>query len=278
MAEKEPLVSVCIPVYNAEPYILKTLKSVLESTWSNLEVVVVDNASEDRTLEVVQSVQDERVRCYRNDTNLGMVGNWNKCVHLCQGEYVKLVPADDIVYPRCVEKSVRILMKHPEVSLVITGTDLINDQDKITGKYVHWPKRGIFDGRKMSKMSVMFNSFFGNPVCAMFRKKDFERVGDFDEELPYIPDIDLWMRLVRDSKVAMEPESLNAFRVRKGSNTGRLVGKGGMQYTKEHIKMLDKHIQLGTFPMNRAERAFSIGWRWLRNWILAGYVLITNRE
>lgn len=278
MPEKEPFVSICIPAYNSGKYILKTIDSIFAQTWKNLEVVVVDDASTDDTAQVLQSVKDSRFRLIQNEENLGMTANWNKCVRSCRGEYVKLIPADDILYPTCIEKSMRILMNHPEVSLVVTGSDLINDRDEITGKYCHWPKRGIIDGRKIAKASVMWNNFYGNPVCALFRKEDFEKTGGFDEDIPYILDFDLWLGLSRFGKIANEPELLNAFRVRKDSNTGRLVGKGGRKYTEEHIRLIDKHRKLGTYSMNSFERLVSIAWRWIRNFIIAGVVLISNKE
>ena len=275
-ASEQPMVSICIPAYNSEAYILETVKAALDQTWKNLEVLVVDDCSSDRTVEVLEKIDDPRFRLVENEVNLGMTGNWNRCVQLCRGEYIKLIPADDVVYPECVEKSVKALIKYPQVSLVITDTDLIDPSGKKIGAYAHWPVAGAFDGAKIAKASVMLNNFYGNPVCAMFRKTDFIKVGGFDPDIPYILDFDLWLGLSRLGDVMMIREHLNAFRVREDSNTGKMTGKGGKKYTDEHARLVDKHRKLGTYPMNGAERTFSVVWRRLRNYLIAAFIRIKS--
>lgn len=272
----KPLVSICIPAYNSARFIARTINSALNQTYENIEVVVVDDKSSDDTVEVVRAIGDTRVRLICNEENLGMTGNWNRCINEALGEYIKLIPADDVVYDTCVEKSVAILEKNTDVSLVIVGTDLINNEDKIIGAYAHWPKEGIFDGKKIAKKSVMLNNFFGNPVCALFRKEDFVKSGGFDEDIPYILDFDLWLSLSSFGKVAVIKEKLSGFRVRKDSNTGKLTGKGSRDYTAEHVRLLDKHIAKKSFKMNLFERRISIIWRAMRNYIIAFYIRIKS--
>lgn len=271
------LVSICIPAYNSGKYIGKTIESALKQTYDRLEVVVVDDCSTDNTVEVVRSFSDERVRLICNEQNLGMTANWNKCINEAKGEFIKLIPADDCIYPECVAKSVAILNDNPKLSLVIVGSDLINDEDKIIGKYMHWKKPGQVRGMKIAKRSVMYNNFFGNPVCAMFRKSDFEKTGGFDPDIPYILDFDLWLGLSAIGDVWVIKDRLSAFRVRRDSNTGVLTGKGAKAYTAEHARLLDKHRALGTFRMNRFERRISIMWRAMRNGLISFYIKIKNR-
>ena len=103
------LVSVCIPAYNGEKYISKTIQSILNQSYTNIEVVVVDDHSSDNTVEAVRAINDNRVRLICNEENLGMTGNWNKCIRESKGEYVKLIPGDDFIYEECIEKSIKIL-------------------------------------------------------------------------------------------------------------------------------------------------------------------------
>lgn len=273
----EPLVSVCIPAYNSERYILRTVRAALAQTYRKLEVIVVDDCSSDNTLQLLKEIDDTRLRVLKNETNLGMTGNWNRCVRECRGDYIKLLPADDVIYPECVQKSVRLLQRHPDIRLVVAGTDLIDNEDERIGAYAQWPVQGVFSGSRIAKASVMLNNFYGNPVCAMFRRRDFEKTGGFDEEIPYILDFDLWLGLSALGNVAVLREHLGAFRVRTDSNTGVLIGSQGKAYTAEHIRLLDKHIRLGNIRMNWLERRLSIGWRWLRNYLIAAYIRVKSR-
>lgn len=274
----KPLVSICIPAYNSARFIERTINSILKQTYDNIEIVVVDDCSSDNTVEAVRQINDSRIKLYTNDTNQGMAGNWNRSVELTTGEYVKLIPADDIIYSTCIEKSLAVFKAHPEVSMVITGTDLVDNDDNVIGSYMHWSKEGIFDGKKIAKTSVMLNNFFGNPVSVLFRRKDFDRTEGFDPVIPYILDFDLWLSLSALGKTAFIKEKLNAFRVRRDSNTGVLIGSKGKDYTAEHIRLLDKHIAKHTFKMNRFERRLSIIWRALRNYLIAFFIKIKSRK
>ena len=115
----EPLVSICIPAYNNAAYIKDTIDSILSQTYKNLELVIVDDKSKDDTVAVIKSIPDERIRLYENEKNLGMSGNWNHCLELCKGEYIKLICADDMLAPDAIEKEARALTEHPDVQRMV---------------------------------------------------------------------------------------------------------------------------------------------------------------
>ena len=275
-SRKTPMVSICIPAYNSARYIRKTVEAALTQTYPNLEVLVVDDCSVDETVACLRDITDPRFRLIVNEENLGMTGNWNKCVENCRGEYIKLIPSDDLLYPDSVKKSVRYLKKHEDVKLVITGIDLIDNDDKKIGSYAGWPFAGVFDGKMLAKFSIMLNNFFGNPVGAMFRKSDFQRTGGFDERIPYILDFDLWLSLAGMGNVAVIPEHLCGFRVRSDSNTGVMTGKRGADYTAEHARLIDKHSERGDVRINLPEKRLSVAWRRLRNYLIACYIRIKS--
>ena len=104
---RHPLVSVCIPAYNAERTIGAALSSVLKQTYSRMEVLVVDNASEDRTVAVVIEFDDPRIRLHQNRTNLGGEGNFTRCVQLATGDYIAVFHADDIYLPDIVSRQIQ---------------------------------------------------------------------------------------------------------------------------------------------------------------------------
>ena len=83
-------VSICIPTYNSATTIGETLNSILSQTYQDLEILVVDNASEDNTVKVAQEFVDPRIRIYENETNLGGEGNFNRCIALAKGEYIAI--------------------------------------------------------------------------------------------------------------------------------------------------------------------------------------------
>src|SRR5438105_3094623 len=97
-------VSVCIPTFNGAKWIIECIESALDQSYSPLEILVVDDASTDKTVVRMRSIRDERLRFVVNERNLGLTANWNKCIQLSHGKYVKFLFQDDLIYRDCIEK------------------------------------------------------------------------------------------------------------------------------------------------------------------------------
>ena len=102
----QPIVSICIPTYNGAKYLRECLDTVLSQTFTDFEVLLVDDQSSDETLSIAQeyAAKDTRIYVKQNEQNLGLVGNWNCCIELAQGEWIKFVFQDDLIAPECLEK------------------------------------------------------------------------------------------------------------------------------------------------------------------------------
>ena len=107
----EPLVSICIPAYNNAGYIKKTVESILNQTYRNIELIVVDDKSTDDTVEILESIEDTRLKIYKNEENLGMAGNWNRCLSLARGEFIKLICADDMIDANAIELEAKAMIQ-----------------------------------------------------------------------------------------------------------------------------------------------------------------------
>ena len=121
--------SVCIPVFNGESYIAQALESVLSQTFLDFEVIITDNCSTDKTLQIIKNISQKnpRMKVFSNEENLGIVGNFNRCLHLANAKYVKFLCADDLLLPTCLEQMVRPLEVDPLISMVVCGRNFINN-------------------------------------------------------------------------------------------------------------------------------------------------------
>lgn len=211
----DPAVSVCVPAFNAGKYIEATVTSVLAQTFEDFELVVVDNCSDDKTVDIVAGFDDPRLRLLRNDSNIGPEGNWNRAVEQARGEFVKVLCADDILYPSCLERQVEVLRAHPGAAFTAGKRDIVNEDGEVFLR-----DRGLFgmtgEVGSIAALARVVRSGtnpFGEPVAVLMRTEARRRAGAFDGSRPYMIDVDLWCRLLDHGSVVAVPETVGAFRV-----------------------------------------------------------------
>lgn len=266
----ESLVSICIPAYNNAGYIKKTITSILNQTYRNIELIVVDDKSTDDTVAVLESIEDTRLRIYKNEENLGMAGNWNRCLSLARGEFIKLICADDLLDANAIELEAKAMRENPTVNLVESDTRLVDITGKKTGAFKRYPKSGVVDGKKLAHTSLMIQDFYGAPVNNLIRRSALEKVGGFDPAFTYILDFDLWVRMSLSGDVYIIHRLLNSFRIRNDSNTGVLIGEKRDVYVAEHRRLLDKHAKEA--GLSSLDIQISMGIRRLRNVAIGVYL------
>ncbi len=220
----KPLVSLCIPIFNREHYVNDVLSYALAQTYSNLEIVIVDNCSTDSTVQICQQFKekDPRISLYINDTNIGACANLNRSAHLAKGEYIKFLLSDDIITPTCVERMVEIFEKFPTVKLVACREDRIDDQGQIIKKDSVQVDSGLILGRKTIKDNLYsagyFTNFIATPSGVLLRKNDFGQ--GFDPSMHWALDLELWLRvLLQGGDYYRIDEGLALARDHKGSST-----------------------------------------------------------
>lgn len=169
-----PKVSVLIPVYNRASFIAQTLGSALGQTFSDLEVVVVDNCSTDGTWEVIQQVaaRDARVRAFRNEQNIGPVRNWLRCVGEARGEFGKILWSDDLIRQDYLAQAIPAL-EDPAVGFVYSPARIFHGDQPDLGKVLYDSlPAGAHPAMTYIEGALLGMDFPQSPGCAMFRLRD----------------------------------------------------------------------------------------------------------
>jgi len=206
-----PKVSILIPTYNYADYLDETIQSVLDQTFSDFELIIVDNNSTDHTQEVVKRyLSDPRISFYKNEKNLGLVGNWNRCIEYARGEFIKFLCADDKFHPRLLEKFIPIMELYPTVSLVTSYRQTFGFYTKILKPSFE----GMQKGEKVIYECLIEGkgNCIGEPTTVMFRKSGL-KVGKFDPNYISIVDLNMWLRLLAIGDCYIIPEVLSYFRL-----------------------------------------------------------------
>lgn len=218
MDNTSPLVCICIPTYNAALTIRETLESILAQTYSNLVVIISDNASTDETLRVVESMADRRVIIHRNVENLGGEGNFNQCIQLAQGKYTAIFHADDLYEPCMVEKQVEFLDANQAIGAVLTAATTIDGSGKpfgIIGRSVaNEQDVCIYEFKDLMKAILKRSNFLICP-SAMVRTHIYQNEilswrGDLFRSSS---DLDVWLRIAKKHSIAILNEPLMRYRI-----------------------------------------------------------------
>lgn len=214
-------VSICIPVYNGEDTIRETIESAINQTYKDLEILIIDNVSTDRTPEIVKEFKDDRIVFLQNETNLGMAGNWNECLKRATGEYIHFLCADDSLKKSCIEKKMKIASSRDDIAIVTSSTDIINEKNELVMRRNRFLRNVIINGKRYAKKSLRRGNIFGEPSVIMFKRSLIEKAGEFSTNLCYTTDWEFWIRLATFGKVAYIYEPLSKYRISLDNTTAK---------------------------------------------------------
>ena len=211
-----PQISVVMPAYNAEKTIRQTIESVLNQTYHEFELIVINDGSTDSTLEVVASVEDKRIEVF-SYPNSGLSAARNRGIaHAC-GEFIAFMDADDLWKANKLEAQLEALQANPEAALAYCWTDWIDTFGQPLNKGVYAKAEGDVFQR------LLLNNFIANGSNPLVRKEAFEKVGLFAEELDCAEDWEMWLRLAQHYHFVVVREALVLHRRSHSSLSANLL-------------------------------------------------------
>ena len=208
--ENKPYVSVLMPCYNAEKHLEEAISSILNQTYTDFEIVAIDDCSSDQTLEILHRFAeiDKRIKVYKNDENLKLVKTLNKGVNLCKGKYIARMDSDDIALPQRLEKEVQYLDEHNDYGIVSTQFSTFYDSPEKL-----YPYTNPTEFEELQSY-LLFKSGICHPA-SMIRKTVFTDLGlQFEEQYLHVEDYAFWSKALYKTKLGnIGGESLLLYRV-----------------------------------------------------------------
>ena len=238
------LVSICLPIYNAEKTVGKTVASILAQTYSGIELIVVDNCSTDKSVDIVRSFTDPRIRTIQYNIHVPYAeGNWNRCFQYATGDYLAIFHADDIYLPDMISRQVETFRKYSSVVGVFTLGDIINDDGETTGEF---KVPAEIKGGYPYTYSELLNAFlihadFLPTPSAMLKRDVYVTCSPFRyDQFKSASDLDLWLRAMNYGTVVILDEKLFKYRVSKEQGSNKI----NRLRTKESdfFKVMDGHL------------------------------------
>ncbi|MFM7683756.1 MAG: glycosyltransferase family 2 protein [Bacteroidota bacterium] len=222
----KPLVSVLMTAYNREKYIAEAIESVLTSTYTNFELIIVDDCSKDRTVEIAKSYEalDIRIKVYLNEQNLGDYPNRNKAASYAQGKYLKYLDSDDTMSPDCLEIMVNGMEANPGCAFGISSRSLtsMHVHEPAEAYRIHFFQRGILDI---------------SPSGSIIRNEVFKVEKGF-WELRCVSDFEFWLRLALKFPMIEFQKDLIYWREHEGQE----IHLGNEEYLKHSLGILSEKI------------------------------------
>jgi len=214
-----PRVSILMPAYNVEKYIGEAIDSMLMQTYTDFELILLDDCSTDNTAKIIKYYTDKRIVYHRNESNVGLANNLNIGLLMARGEYIARMDGDDISLPNRLQTQIDFLESHPGIDLCSCGLQMFGTESTV------WIRD--FDLEQV-KITMLFYS----PILhatSVWRKKSFERYSLYYDQIAFpAEDYDLWSRAIFFCKLVNIPQVLYKYRIH------------GVQVTKMDSRAIEK--------------------------------------
>lgn len=253
--------SVIIASYNHQDYIAETLKSLEKQTFQDFEIIVVDDGSTDKTVEVIRS-SPSRAHVFTQE-NQGVVAARNRGISLAKGEYICFVDSDDIVLPDRFTRQVKKLDDDPELGLVFADALIIDSKSRQIGKFSDVYPVVPGDAAEMLAMHYCFTPM----ITVMVRAEVLKRTGPFEKPGP-ISEYMKWIEIAHISKVHYEPEPLGCWRrhqtsISKKANKVKSYAKTRAALKRTLRKYPELQAKIGKKIVKRFSRSYFLTAFWL---------------
>jgi glycosyltransferase involved in cell wall biosynthesis len=253
-------VTVAIPTYNGALYLEECLESAINQTFSDIEIVIVDDCSTDETINIAEKFagRDKRIKVFCSTCRWGLAGNWNRSIQYSTGEWLKFLFQDDLLYENCIEKMLDAAASMPpEACSFVVGErnfviekgveDHLRDfyeNSILTLKDVFGGKPCILPGefsRAILEEGVGLN-FIGEPTSVMIKREICFQYSFFNQNLVHLCDLEYWTRIGTNKGLVYIPEKLSDFRVHD-----RSASAYNHAHNRFQLQCLDKIILLHDF-------------------------------
>jgi glycosyltransferase involved in cell wall biosynthesis len=222
MIENNPLVSIIALCYNQEKFIEECLQSIVNQTYTNIELIIVDDFSTDKSREKILSFSSKHptAKIILNEKNIGNCRSFNQAFHISKGKYVIDFSSDDVMLPEKIEEQVKLFESSEKIGVVFSDADFIDEDSKYLGNN----KKGLIFPEGNVYKNILKGKIFNMPASMTMRRSILEELGGYDETLSY-EDFDFWVRSARICEYGYVPKLLSYQRISKGSHSTKSIQK-----------------------------------------------------
>ena len=269
-----PLVTISIPVFNGLPFLTSALESVHAQTYPNLEIVIVDGGSDSETVDYLKTLDRERYRLEFLPAGTPVETTWTRSCELAQGDFIKLLCQDDLLYPDAIATQVAALQASPGAGLVFSRRDIVDARARTVAK----ARGGIRGGSRTlpGSQALRFgflagSNIYGEPLAVLFRASTLRQNLPWRADIPYLIDMSMYADVMRTDDVAYEDAVVGAFRISSQSWSTRLTKQQTEQFRQWQAVAAETTLNVTDIDRLRASTSAvrvswmrSLAYLWLR--------------
>jgi glycosyltransferase involved in cell wall biosynthesis len=240
----DPKITVLMPVYNGDKYLKEAINSILRQTFPSFEFLIINDGSKDKSLEIIRSYTDARIRLVENEKNLGLIKTLNKGIDLARGEYIARMDCDDVSLPDRLAKQFFFMDTHKKVGVCGTWFKTIGGQKNIVARYA--------SAQDVIYCALLFNSILAHPTVIMRRKYFQDNNLYYDPSYIHAEDYELWTEAIKYFEISCINDALLLYRVHPEQTTKR--------FNEEQIQAsgMTRLKQIKKLEINPTEEEFNI--------------------
>ena len=254
-----PLVSVIVPSYNHARFIEKRLRSILEQSYQNFELIILDDVSPDNSREIIEQYKyHSKVShvVFNIDNSGSTFKQWNKGIELARGQYIWIAESDDVAETDFLAQMVEVLKDNDEVAIAFCQSSKMDEQDKVTGSWLEWTeslkgsdkfnKSFLMEGSRFINDYLIYRNVIPNASAVVFRKDIYLKVGGATVNLRTNGDWELWLKMLMIGKVYYCNKIMNNFRYHKGSVIAKASNNHGKKF-KTNSRLMKNDIDMRNY-------------------------------
>lgn len=223
----KPLVTILLPAYNCQNYIQQTIDSILNQTYPNFELLIINDGSTDNTSKIINNYTDNRIKHIINEKNKGLIYTLNKGISIAKGKYIARIDADDICLPTRIEKQVNWLNNNNNTVIVATTVSFINEHNQPSGT---WSLDEKTITSKQIQKAMLWECCIAHPSVMM--RTEVIKNYKYNHKQKHTEDYDLWLQILADKKIIEKiNEPLLLYRIHTQSVTGSFHRKKNSFFT-----------------------------------------------
>lgn len=250
----KPKVTILMSVYNGGKYLRQAIDSILNQTFEDFEFLIINDGSTDKTLEILQSYNDPRIKIVNNKKNIGLTKSLNKGINLARGQYIARMDADDISLPDRLQKQYQFLKNNKNIGVVGSNMYLINQSGKKVGR----------NSKSQKHFLIKWKCFIGFPMShpTIMAKTKVLRTNLYNENFISSQDVELWSRLIFDKNIKFT--NLNDYLLKYRMHPDSVIKKRPIAQKEKSVEIIIKNIKKYIILSNKEEgiiRAIKMGKR-----------------